>query len=30
MYFVIAKLDENKLARLDFMVNFGVSLEVIH
>ena len=30
MYFVIAKLDELKLARMDFMVNFGVPLEVIH
>ena len=30
MYFVIAKLDENKLVRMDFLVNFGVSLEIIH
>jgi hypothetical protein len=30
MYFVIAKLDEVKLARLDFLVNFGVSLTDIH
>lgn len=30
MYFVIAKLDENKLSRLDFLVNFGVPLDVIH
>jgi hypothetical protein len=29
MYFVIAKLDENRLANLDFMVNFGVSQECI-
>jgi hypothetical protein len=30
MYFVIAKLDENKLANLDYLVNFGVTLECIH
>jgi hypothetical protein len=30
MYFVIARLDENKLVKLDFLVNFGVSLDVIH
>ena len=30
MYFVIAKLDENKLVKMDFLVNFGVSLDVIH
>jgi hypothetical protein len=26
MYFVINRLDENRLARLEFLVNFGVSL----
>lgn len=30
MYFVIAKLDESKLSRLDFLVNFGVGLFNIH
>lgn len=30
MYFVIARLDENKLVKMDFLVNFGVSLDVIH
>lgn len=30
MYYVIARLDEHKLARLDFMVNFGVTLSDIH
>lgn len=30
MYFVIARLDENKLSRMDFLVNFGVTLETIH
>lgn len=30
MYFVIARLDENKLVHMDFMVNFGVSLDTIH
>lgn len=30
MYFVIAKLDESKLSRMDYLVNFGVSLENIH
>ncbi len=30
MFFVISKLDETKLARMDFLVNFGVSLETIH
>ena len=30
MYFVIAKLDESRLVKMDFMVNFGVSLECIH
>jgi hypothetical protein len=29
MYFVIAKLDESKLSRLDFLVNFGVTLDNI-
>jgi hypothetical protein len=27
MYFVIAKLDATKLARMDFLVNFGVTQE---
>ena len=30
MYFVISRLDENKLEKLDFLVNFGVSLDNIH
>ncbi len=30
MYFVIARLDENKLAKMDFLVNFGVSMDYIH
>ena len=30
MYFVINRLDENKLVKLDFMVNFAVSLDYIH
>lgn len=30
MYFVISRLDEEKLAKLDFMVNFGVGLYNIH
>lgn len=30
MYFVINRLDENKFARLDFLVNFGVTLDIIH
>ena len=29
MYFVINRLDENRLARLEFLVNFGVSLSDI-
>ena len=29
MYFVINKLDESRLYRMDFLVNFGVSLEDI-
>jgi hypothetical protein len=27
MYYVIAKLDVNKLANLDFLMNFGVTME---
>lgn len=30
MYFVIAKLDAEKLARMNYLVNFGVSLDSIH
>jgi hypothetical protein len=29
MYFVINKLDESRFARMDFLVNFGVSLSDI-
>lgn len=29
MYFVINKLDENRLARMEFLVNFGVTLDTI-
>jgi hypothetical protein len=29
MYFVISKLDESRLARMEFLVNFGVPLDVI-
>lgn len=30
MYFVINRLDEHKLAKFDFLVNFAVSLDFIH
>lgn len=30
MYFIISRLSETKLAKLDYLVNFGVSLDVIH
>ena len=30
MYFVIARLDEIKLAKMDYLVNFGVTLDCIH
>jgi hypothetical protein len=29
MYFIINKLDEHRLAKMDFLVNFGVTLETI-
>jgi hypothetical protein len=29
MYFVINRLDENRLAKLDFMVNFGITMAEI-
>jgi hypothetical protein len=30
MYFVIAKLDENHFIHMNYLVNFGVSLDCIH
>jgi hypothetical protein len=30
MYFIISRLNEEKLVKLDYLVNFGVSLDVIH
>jgi hypothetical protein len=30
MYFAIARLDENRLAKMEFMVNFGVPFDTIH
>ena len=30
MYFAISRLTEAKLRRLDYLVNFGVTLDVIH
>lgn len=30
MYFIISRLNEAKLVKLDYLVNFGVSLDVIH
>ena len=29
MYFVISRLDEHRLAKMDFMINFGVTMESI-
>ena len=29
MYFVISRLDEHRLARMEFLVNFGVGLDHI-
>ena len=29
MYFVINRLDEQRLARMEFLVNFGVTLDTI-
>lgn len=29
MYFIISRLDEQRLARMEFLVNFGVGLEYI-
>ena len=30
MYFVIAKLDEQRLVNMDYLVNFGVNMDCIH
>jgi hypothetical protein len=30
MYFIISRLNVDKLAKLDYLVNFTVSLDVIH
>ena len=29
MYFIINRLDESRLAKLDFMVNFGITMQEI-